>query len=97
VSSPTRLIILRKFALRRFYKHFKRGEKKAEESSIGSNSSDENDTISLTSRSMDNSDQGYLSILHINAQSMRNKIVELEVEAELHDIIAISATWLELG
>ena len=36
-----------------------------------------------------------LSILHINAQSLRNKIDELELESEEAGIIAISETWLE--
>ena len=35
-----------------------------------------------------------LSMIHINAQSMRNKMSELEVEAEEHDIVAVSETWL---
>ena len=38
-----------------------------------------------------------LSILHINVQSLRNKIPELMLESEGYDILALSETWLHGG
>ena len=37
------------------------------------------------------------SICHINAQSLRNKIDHFEIEAEVHDLIGITETWLHDG
>jgi hypothetical protein len=36
-----------------------------------------------------------ISMVHINAQSLRYKIDELEVESEDADVIAVTETWLE--
>ena len=36
----------------------------------------------------------YLSIIHINAQSLRNKMDQLIIESEQADILAITETWL---
>jgi exonuclease III len=38
-----------------------------------------------------------ISIIHINAQSIKNKMDKLLIEAENHDIIAITETWLHEG
>jgi exonuclease III len=38
-----------------------------------------------------------ISLLHINAQSIKNKMEKLQIEAETHDIIAITETWLHEG
>jgi exonuclease III len=36
-----------------------------------------------------------MAMLHINAQSLRNKVDELELESEGFDIVAITETWLK--
>jgi hypothetical protein len=45
----------------------------------------------------DNSNANGVSILHINAQSVKNKLDLLEVEAGEHDIVTLSETWLHQG
>ena len=37
--------------------------------------------------------QNRISFLHINAQSLENKMRHFELEAEEHDIVAVSETW----
>ena len=35
-----------------------------------------------------------LSVLHINCQSLKNKLAKLEIEAEEHDVVFLTETWL---
>ena len=35
-----------------------------------------------------------VSLIHINCQSLKNKIAKLELEAEDHDVVLLSETWL---
>ena len=39
-------------------------------------------------------DPKQISIKHINGQSIRGKLAELEVESEGYDILAMTETWL---
>ena len=35
-----------------------------------------------------------ISLVHINCQSLKNKLAKLEIEAEEHDVVLLTETWL---
>ena len=67
-----------------------------EETSASNSDESSEESTTYSEMSVGKQNDRLLSITHINAQSLRHKVTDLEAEAEDYDIVAISKTWLEL-